>query len=105
MKVALVESVPFPPTEGLGNYVWNLGTWDRRAVLERIQSPIAQSVERALIRNARMVSAVSDSVAADLAVYGLDTANVRVLGNGIDPDVFHPGDKPREDFLLVTGRL
>lgn len=202
MKVALVESVPFPPAEGLGNYVWNLAreldklghdvqiftrgaskepkrsehegieiieayapyvppihvhvhgrhlqrafdayasqvdlvhmhaplpapirskapqlltfhtpikssvanlaTWDRSAVLQRLQSPIAQTVERSLIRRAALVSAVSRSVAEDLGAYGLDPKEIRVIDNGIDPTIFKPGTKPREDFLLVTGRV
>lgn len=202
MKVVLVASVPFPPEEGLGNYVWNLArraaqaghdahvytrgagpkreaetregvtlhrvpasrlypvhvhlharhlqraldeeaadadvvhfhtplpapvrvraptlltfhtpvlanfraltTWDVTSVLYRLQTPVSYAVERQLIRRADLVTAVSPSVAGQLASYGLRREDVVVLENGVDPHVFTPPAAPRGDYLLYTGRL
>jgi glycosyltransferase involved in cell wall biosynthesis len=80
---------------------------DLSSLLIKLQLPVSYRLERALLRSATQVTAVATSVANELQEYGVDPANVAVLGNGVDHQQFAPdgmasGDPP---YILAVGRL
>lgn len=69
---------------------------------------ISYRIERGLLRTADVVSAVSRSVALDLAEYGVDPERVRVLHNGVDHMRFTPPSEEWEEpcpYVLTVARL
>jgi glycosyltransferase involved in cell wall biosynthesis len=51
--------------------------------------------EKALWRSADRIAAVSSSVVSDLTTrYGIPNSKVRLVYNGVDPDLFKPGEHP-----------
>ena len=79
------------------------------AALIKLQTPLSIQLETSLFRRADRLTSVAGSVAQDLRAYGIDPANVRVLGNLVDTSIFYPIanlspgiDRP---FFLTAGRL
>jgi len=102
-RADLVVSEP-PPTTGL---VVAVTSWLRRRPyayyaadiwtdgLVALGAPrtlirIMRVVEGVVLRGARSVIAVSDEVAQKVLDFGVDTAAVATVGNGVDTDVFTP---------------
>lgn len=78
------------------------------AYLARAQAPVSVSLEQALLRRAGRIAAVAHSVAGELAEYGIDPAQVAVLGNGTDDCFFTPTPRKESDAparILYAGRL
>jgi glycosyltransferase involved in cell wall biosynthesis len=76
-------------------------------LLVRLQTPISQGIETALVRRSQRVSAVAGWVAEELRPYGVDPDQVVVTGNGME-DAFLESSAlplPRESFILSVGRL
>jgi len=48
---------------------------------------------RFALRRAARVVAVSDSLKRDAVALGIPAEKIRVIGNGVDPEVFHPQDR------------
>jgi glycosyltransferase involved in cell wall biosynthesis len=82
-----------------------INTNDLHSRLQRLQANVSVRIERRLIRHAKIVTAVSPSMAADLRHYGLAPEKIEILDNAIDPETFRPGPGPRDGPLLYTGRL
>jgi glycosyltransferase involved in cell wall biosynthesis len=78
-----------------------------RAALQRLQARVAHHHEIALIRQARIVTAVAEHVAAELP--GLNGHGpARVLGNAVAEEEFAVLPEPREGaprYVLCAGRL
>jgi glycosyltransferase involved in cell wall biosynthesis len=77
-------------------------------LLVKLQAPISVSLERHLFQRVGRLAAVANSVAQELADYGIDPAEVAVLGNGVDTDQFFPERQPPDPagpYVLTTGRL
>lgn len=83
-----------------------IATNDWMAWMYRAQTPVSVALEKALIRRAQVVSAVSSSTADDLSrEYAVPRESIRILHNGVDPERFTVGGSAREGFILCTGRL
>ncbi len=81
---------------------------NRLAWLTKLQGPVSYRLERQLFARADKLTAVATSVAEELRDYGIAAQDVRVLGNGVDTEVFFPSpDGPERDqpYFLTTGRL
>jgi teichuronic acid biosynthesis glycosyltransferase TuaC len=48
---------------------------------------------RFALRRAARVVAVSESLKRDAAALGIPAEKIRVIGNGVDPEIFHPQDR------------
>lgn len=67
---------------------------------------ISYPLERKLIKNSSMVTAVSSTVSKNLEDYGLKAEDIKLVYNGVDQDIFFPsGKKPEEKYILYTGRI
>lgn len=68
---------------------------------------VSVPAERELLRRSLLTLATSEGVAKDLRAMGLPAGDVRVVGNGVDTDRFHPpGAGPRVPAeVLYVGRL
>ncbi|AKB33061.1 Glycosyltransferase [Methanosarcina siciliae HI350] len=67
---------------------------------------ISYPLERKLITNSLMVTAVSSTVSKDLSCYGLKAEDIKLVYNGVDQNIFFPsGTKPKEKSILYTGRI
>ena len=74
----------------------------------RLQAPVSFRIEQALLALSGLVTSVASSVAQELAEYGLDPAQVVVVGNGVDHELFVPagnGDTRSRPYVLYAGRL
>ncbi len=72
----------------------------------KLQAPLSARIERRLLQRADVITAVATSVAHELAEYGVRPDAVRVVGNGVDVDVFVPRRGPaRPGGILYVGRL
>jgi glycosyltransferase involved in cell wall biosynthesis len=63
--------------------------------------------ERRMLERADCITTVSNALVNELhSLHGLDATSIRVLGNGVDTDVFEPGKaKPNDKTVLYTGHL
>lgn len=78
------------------------------AVLTRLQVPFSIQLENRVFQNASKIVVVADSVAIEVAGYGIDTNKVFVLGNGVDTQIFNSAEvKPMfpRPYILTVGRL
>jgi glycosyltransferase involved in cell wall biosynthesis len=67
---------------------------------------ISYPIEKRLLKNSNLITAVSKKVATDLTGYGLSLNNVKVIYNGVDENIFLPtGKKNKEKYVLYTGRI
>lgn len=78
--------------------------------LIKLQAPISYQLEQELFDHADGLAAVSHSVATEMSAYGVDPKRVRVLGNGVDTDLFKPararlGAALPERYALTVARL
>lgn len=81
---------------------------DIHARIERLMGRfISYPVEMDLIKRADIITTVANSVALELKEYGLNQEEVKVIGNGVDENVFTPiyNRKNEESYILYTGRL
>jgi glycosyltransferase involved in cell wall biosynthesis len=83
---------------------------DLRSLVVRAGMPISMRIEHRLFQNAGQVAAVAQSVASELCSYGLSARQVRVLGNGVDTQVFRPDEQDRSArlgkiYVFAVGRL
>jgi glycosyltransferase involved in cell wall biosynthesis len=80
---------------------------DVYSLAERAQSTVVYPpIESRLFQLSKLVTAVSLSVAKELAEYGLDPNKIPVLGNGVDEQLFTPSQrKARSRYVLYTGVL
>jgi glycosyltransferase involved in cell wall biosynthesis len=84
-----------------------LSVRDFHSLLIKLQSPVSYDIERRLLRSAAQVAAVAHSVAQELKEYGVDPAEVAVLGNGVDTARFAPNgsEAAHPPYVLAVGRL
>lgn len=67
---------------------------------------ISYPLEKKLIKNSSMVTAVSSTVSKNLEDYGLKAEDIKLVYNGVDQNIFFPsGKKPEEKYILYTGRI
>jgi glycosyltransferase involved in cell wall biosynthesis len=80
---------------------------DLSSFLIKLQLPVSSRLERGLLRSATRVTAVATSVADELHEYGVDPAQVAVLGNGVDHQRVAPGHTRAggPPYILAVGRL
>lgn len=80
---------------------------DLRGFIEGIMGRfVSYPLEKKLLRNSTLITAVANSVANELREYGLDASKVIVLGNGVNEKIFVPKREPsKEKYILFTGRL
>jgi glycosyltransferase involved in cell wall biosynthesis len=81
-----------------------------RELLVRLQTPVSISIEKRLLAGAAGLAVVARSVAGELGAYGIDRSRIRVVGNGVDVDLFRPPDErpapgSSEPTILAAGRL
>jgi len=62
-------------------------------------------IENRSIDNADSIITVSEAVKKELKEYGVGIENVTTIWNGVDTNLFHPGEKPPEKNILYVGRL
>ncbi|MEZ4710464.1 MAG: glycosyltransferase family 4 protein [Caldilineaceae bacterium] len=77
-------------------------------LLVKLQAPISCMLEQRIFDNAHKLTAVSHSVAQELADYGVDSQAVSVLGNGVDTDVFTPlptSTNQHRPYFISVARL
>jgi glycosyltransferase involved in cell wall biosynthesis len=84
-----------------------LSVRDYHSLLIKLQSPVSYDIERRLLRSAAQVAVVAHSVAQELKEYGVDPAEVAVLGNGVDAARFAPNgnEAAQPPYVLAVGRL
>jgi glycosyltransferase involved in cell wall biosynthesis len=76
--------------------------------LIKLQAPVSISLEQELFARCDKIAAVATSVAEELEEYGVNPSQVPILGNGVDTEIFFPGESShsqREPYLLTAGRL
>jgi glycosyltransferase involved in cell wall biosynthesis len=81
---------------------------NRLAWLTKLQGPVSYVLEQQLFERADGLTAVASTVAQEMAAYGVEPRDVRVLGNAVDADVFSPSDTEpdrEQPYVLTTGRL
>ncbi len=91
-----------------GYAAMRLGRWLKLPVaitLRGTEVPLSRDTRRrslmlAALAGARRVFAVSDSLKRHMAGLGADPANIRVVGNGVDTEVFHPVDRAEARLAL-----
>lgn len=77
-------------------------------ILVKLQAPVSASLEKQLFRRARTLCTVSSSVASELELCGITRARAKVLGNGVDVDLFRPHETGQDSgtaYLLTAGSL
>jgi glycosyltransferase involved in cell wall biosynthesis len=70
-------------------------------------TPISLRIEREILASANLVTTTSRAVAQDVQEFNVNAGQIRVLGNGVDHELFIPG-KPvasQPPYLLYVGRL
>lgn len=77
------------------------------SLLVKLQAPVSFGLETQLLRRAARITATATSVAHELREYGIDSARVAVLGNGVDTAMFSPAQVKVEEppYVLAAGRL
>lgn len=82
-------------------------TRNLRTTLWRISGRcISYPLEVKLIQNAKILTVVATSVAAELKEYPTTNKKIIMMGNGIDHRIFTPlKKKTNEKYILYTGRL
>ncbi len=101
-RLPVVLTVHTPMLEDARHAEW-LG-WLGAAI--KLQAPVSAALERRLFARAHVISAVAASVARELREYGVDPGQVRVIGNGVDLEVFTlRSDQGRPGQILFAGRL
>ena len=76
--------------------------------LIKMQGTVSYQLEQDLFEKADKLTAVSNSVAHELNEYGIDPAEVNVLGNGVDTHIFKPAAKKQTSgrpYLFTAARL
>lgn len=72
----------------------------------KIQGKISCLIESKLFRISDKVTSVASSVSKELGEYGMNPADVEVIGNGVNEKLFYPiNNKTGERYVLYTGRL
>lgn len=67
---------------------------------------ISHDIEKKLIKNSKLITAVSKKVATELESFSLDQKSVIVIYNGVDENVFLPSKIQKKDkYILYTGRI
>jgi glycosyltransferase involved in cell wall biosynthesis len=67
---------------------------------------ISYPLEKKLIKNSCMITAVSTTVSKSLEEYGVKPENIKVVYNGVNQHIFVPPDIiPEEKYVLYTGRI
>ncbi len=80
-----------------------------KRMAHKVQDPFLSK----LLRQVRLVIAVSKAEAEDCVEFGIDRSRIHVIGNGVDRDVFKPGESTfrrrlgiEDEFLVCyVGRL
>jgi len=83
---------------------------DARSLLTKVLGVLAHRIEKSLISSSRIISAVSDGVASDVAeYYGVKREDVMVLGNAVSDLFLEAGraivKQKDETMILYAGRL
>lgn len=79
---------------------------DWKSSLAKLMKPFSIRVERKLMRDSDIVSAVSLQTKKELLDYGLEADEVEVFWNGVNTDVFEPPVVPSTSrIILYVGRL
>lgn len=72
----------------------------------KLQGKISCRIESQLFNISNKITSVASSVSQELSEYGLNPADVEVIGNGVDEKLFCPvKNKAIEKYILYTGRL
>lgn len=72
----------------------------------KFQGYISSLIEKELFHISEKITSVASSVSEELKEYGLNPADVEVIGNGVDETIFYPiQNKSNEKYILYTGRL
>ncbi|MGE5223693.1 MAG: glycosyltransferase family 4 protein [Omnitrophica WOR_2 bacterium] len=77
-------------------------------LLVKLQAPVSYRLEKEMLNRANRLVAVACSVAEELQEYGVNPADVAVLGNAVDTRFFYPGkngNTPESPYFLTAGRL
>jgi glycosyltransferase involved in cell wall biosynthesis len=77
-------------------------------ILAKLQAPFSIRIEEDLLKKANRIVTVAKSVANDLHEYGIDFAQIGVLGVGVDTKQFFPQFHRTVDtnpYLFTAGRL
>ncbi|MGD1055580.1 MAG: glycosyltransferase family 4 protein, partial [Nitrososphaerales archaeon] len=64
-----------------------------------------RTVARRVFETASRVICLTDVDARDTVEYGCPAGKISVIPNGVDSELFRPGDKPTEKLILWTGRF
>jgi len=76
------------------------------SVAVKLQGKISYLIESQLFKISNKITSVASSVSQELSEYGLNPADVEVIGNGVDEKLFCPiQNKTNEKYILYTGRL
>lgn len=69
------------------------------SLLAKLQSPFSAKIERSLFNRANALTAVTQSVAGEIAQDKINPVDTTVLGHGVDTSLFYPADKsPKKRF-------
>jgi glycosyltransferase involved in cell wall biosynthesis len=76
----------------------------------RAQILVSLHIERKVLKHATGVAAYAQSVIEELGEYGLDRGQIKVVGNGVDPGIFHPvkssqAARQSEPYVFAAARL
>lgn len=69
---------------------------------------VSYPLEKKLISNSAVITAVSPRVAEELEEYGLDSEEIAIVSNGVDENIFLQAYKNKRDmrkYILYTGRI
>jgi glycosyltransferase involved in cell wall biosynthesis len=72
-----------------------------------MQSIFLKSKEKNTLERADVIATVSRSVLNEVEKYGIKNKYIKVVGNGVDENIFYPEKKKRykDKYILYTGRL
>jgi glycosyltransferase involved in cell wall biosynthesis len=70
---------------------------------QRLFTYLNAMLERIAFKRAKIVVAVSEKIASELCIIGVDTATISVIHNGADLEEFQPGPSMRAQFGLPEG--
>lgn len=70
---------------------------------QRLFTSLNAILERIAFKQAKIVVAVSEKIASELRIIGVDTASISVIHNGADLKEFQPGPSMRTQFGLPEG--
>jgi glycosyltransferase involved in cell wall biosynthesis len=75
-------------------------------LLTKLQTPISTRLENDLAKKVNIICCVSRQAKENLLSRGFDPGRVKVLGNGVDTEVFYPSsNKDGDRYALTVGRL